>query len=59
MLSLTHGSNDAQKTMGIIAILLLSVAWIEGEFYVPFWVVVSCHMVISLGSWRLRVESNF
>lgn len=57
LLSLTHGGNDAQKTMGIIAILLFSASWIEGDFYVPFWVVVSCHAVISLGTlmggWRI------
>lgn len=57
LLSLTHGGNDAQKTMGIIAVLLFSVAWIDGPFHVPFWVVVSCHAVISLGTllggWRI------
>lgn len=57
LLSLTHGGNDAQKTMGIIAILLFSASWIEGAFYVPFWVVISCHAVISLGTlaggWRI------
>lgn len=57
LLSLTHGGNDAQKTMGIIAILLFSASWIEGEFYVPLWVVISCHGVISLGTlaggWRI------
>lgn len=57
LLSLTHGGNDAQKTMGIIAVLLFSASWIEGEFYVPFWVVISCHVVISLGTlvggWRI------
>lgn len=57
LLSLTHGGNDAQKTMGIIAILLFSASWIEGTFYVPFWVVISCHAVISLGTlaggWRI------
>lgn len=57
LLSLTHGGNDAQKTMGIIAILLFSSSWLEGEFYVPFWVVISCHAVISLGTliggWRI------
>lgn len=57
MLSLTHGGNDAQKTMGIIAILLFSVSWIEGDFHVPFWVVLSCQAVISLGTlaggWRI------
>lgn len=57
LLSLTHGSNDAQKTMGIIAILLYSTSWIEGPFHIPFWVVISCQAVISLGTlfggWRI------
>ena len=56
-LSLTHGGNDAQKTMGIIAVLLYSSSWLEGPFYVPFWVVISCHAMISLGTltggWRI------
>nr|HAT8714351.1 inorganic phosphate transporter [Legionella jordanis] len=56
-LSLTHGGNDAQKTMGIIAVLLFSSGWLEGQFYIPFWIVVSCHFVISLGTltggWRI------
>ncbi len=50
LLSLTHGGNDAQKTMGIIAVLLFSSSWLSGEFYIPFWVVVSCQLVISLGT---------
>ncbi|KTD53528.1 inorganic phosphate transporter [Legionella santicrucis] len=57
LLSLTHGSNDGQKTMGIISILLFSAAWIEGPFYVPCWVVISCQAAISLGTlaggWRI------
>ena len=57
LLSLTHGSNDAQKTMGIIALLLFSNGWLHGAFYVPFWVVISCQLVISLGTlaggWRI------
>ena len=57
LLSLTHGGNDAQKTMGIIAILLFSSSWETGDFYVPFWVVISCHAVIALGTltggWRI------
>lgn len=57
LLSLTHGGNDAQKTMGIIAILLFSASWIHGPFYVPFWVIISCQTVISLGTlaggWRI------
>jgi len=57
MLSLTHGGNDAQKTMGIIAVLMFSASWLGDTFYVPFWVVISCHLVISLGTlaggWRI------
>ncbi|MCE3045499.1 MULTISPECIES: inorganic phosphate transporter [Legionella] len=56
-LSLTHGGNDAQKTMGIIAVLLFSASWLGDKFYIPFWVVISCHLVISLGTlaggWRI------
>ena len=57
LLSITHGSNDAQKTMGIIAVLLFSTNHLDGQFYVPFWVVISCQAVISLGTlfggWRI------
>lgn len=57
LLSLTHGGNDAQKTMGIIALLLFSNHWVQGNFYVPLWVVISCQTVISLGTlvggWRI------
>lgn len=56
-LSLTHGGNDAQKTMGIIATLLYSSSWLGESFYIPFWVVLSCHLVIALGTlsggWRI------
>jgi len=47
--SLGHGSNDAQKTMGIIAALMLSQGFIT-EFYVPEWVVISCYTAIALGT---------
>lgn len=56
-ISLGHGSNDAQKTMGIIAILLYSSHMIGDTFYIPIWVVVSCNFVIALGTcfggWRI------
>lgn len=56
-ISLGHGSNDAQKTMGIIAMLLYSSNLIGDKFYVPFWVVISCNFVIALGTvfggWRI------
>jgi PiT family inorganic phosphate transporter len=55
--SLGHGGNDAQKTMGIIAVLLYSQGLLGGEFYVPFWVVISCQAMLALGTllggWRI------
>lgn len=55
--SLGHGGNDAQKTMGIIAVLLYSQGYLGGEFYVPFWVVISCQAAMALGTlmggWRI------
>ena len=54
--SLGHGGNDAQKTMGIIAGLLVSSKLID-SFYIPFWVVISCQAAIALGTmsggWRI------
>ncbi|MER2266955.1 inorganic phosphate transporter [Methylobacterium oxalidis] len=55
--SLGHGGNDAQKTMGIIAVLLYSQGHLGSEFHVPFWVVISCQAAIALGTlfggWRI------
>ncbi len=55
--SLGHGGNDAQKTMGIIAGLLFSAGLLGDKFYIPFWVVISCHAAIALGTmfggWRI------
>lgn len=55
--SLGHGGNDAQKTMGIIAVLLYSTGHLEGGFHVPFWVVISCQAMMGLGTlfggWRI------
>ncbi len=48
--SLGHGTNDAQKTMGIIAMLLFSTGHLGATFYVPLWVVISCYLAISLGT---------
>src|SRR5215216_6098895 len=52
-----HGGNDAQKTMGIIAVLLYSQGHLGGEFYVPFWVVITCQAMMGLGTlmggWRI------
>jgi PiT family inorganic phosphate transporter len=55
--SLGHGGNDAQKTMGIIAVLLFSQGQLGSEFYVPFWVVITCQAAMGLGTlfggWRI------
>jgi inorganic phosphate transporter, PiT family len=55
--SLGHGGNDAQKTMGIIAVLLYSQGYLGTEFYVPFWVVFACYACMGLGTlvggWRI------
>jgi PiT family inorganic phosphate transporter len=55
--SLGHGGNDAQKTMGIIAVLLFSAGVLGPTFHVPTWVVLSCHAAMGLGTlfggWRI------
>jgi PiT family inorganic phosphate transporter len=55
--SLGHGLNDAQKTMGIISVLLYSTGYLHGEFHVPHWVALSCYVAIGLGTlsggWRI------
>lgn len=48
--SLGHGTNDAQKTMGIISILMYANGMLGDEFYVPFWVIITCHLFIALGT---------
>ena len=54
--SLGHGSNDAQKTMGIIVVVLFSAGYLD-HFYVPLWVILSAHGAIALGTlaggWRV------
>jgi PiT family inorganic phosphate transporter len=55
--SLGHGGNDAQKTMGIIAVLLFSQGLLGETFYIPFWVVLICQAAMALGTllggWRI------
>lgn len=55
--SLGHGGNDAQKTMGVIAMLLFSAGYLGGEFYVPWFVVLPCQFAMALGTlfggWRI------
>ncbi len=54
--SLGHGTNDAQKTMGIITTLLVTTGYLS-TFEVPTWVILSCHAAIALGTlfggWRI------
>jgi PiT family inorganic phosphate transporter len=55
--SIGHGLNDAQKTMGIITVLLYSTGYLHGDFEVPHWVAISCYIAIGLGTltggWRI------
>jgi PiT family inorganic phosphate transporter len=55
--SMGHGTNDAQKTMGIIAMVLYTHGLLGKSFYIPFWVIIACYAVISLGimsgGWRI------
>ena len=55
--SLGHGLNDAQKTMGIITVLLYSTGYLHGGFAVPHWVALSCYIAMGLGTlsggWRI------
>lgn len=55
--SISHGLNDAQKTMGIIALVLFSGGYLGPTFHIPFWVVIMCYAVIALGTlsggWRI------
>lgn len=57
LFSLGHGSNDAQKTAGIITALLYSTGHLHGDFHVPFWVVLASYGAIGLGTlsggWRI------
>lgn len=55
--SISHGGNDAQKTMGVITVLLYSTGHLTGDFKPPEWVVIACYTAISLGTlsggWRI------
>jgi PiT family inorganic phosphate transporter len=57
LFSLGHGGNDAQKTMGIIYVLLISKGYLSTTSAVPFWVVILCHLAMGLGTlsggWRI------
>ena len=55
--SLGHGGNDAQKTMGIIWMILIAAGLSTAESQIPFWVIISCNVAIALGTlfggWRI------
>ena len=55
--ALGHGGNDAQKTMGVIAVLLYSQGYLGSKFFVPFWVVIACQAAMAVGTlaggWRI------
>jgi PiT family inorganic phosphate transporter len=55
--SLGHGMNDAQKTIGIIAIVLYSKGLINSSFNIPYWIIIMCYTTIALGTmfggWRI------
>lgn len=55
-LALSHGTNDAQKTMGVITMSLVSAGYLK-DFTVPLWVIILCALSISLGTasggWRI------
>jgi PiT family inorganic phosphate transporter len=54
--SYSHGTNDAQKTMGIMTLVMVTAGWLK-TFQVPWWVVISAHAAIALGTlsggWRI------
>lgn len=53
----SHGGNDGQKTMGVIALALFSSGLLGKQFYVPLWVMMSCAIAMGLGTafggWRI------
>ncbi|WNG50770.1 inorganic phosphate transporter [Archangium minus] len=55
--SYSHGTNDAQKVMGIIAVVLFGTIWRDRPFHIDWWVIISCHAAIALGTffggWRI------
>jgi PiT family inorganic phosphate transporter len=57
MVSLAHGTNDAQKTMGVITLALIANGTLHAKANAPFWVILACALAISigtyLGGWRV------
>ncbi|WP_402469622.1 inorganic phosphate transporter [Isoptericola aurantiacus] len=57
LVSLAHGTNDAQKSMGIILLALITAGAVPADSSVPFWVIISCAFFMALGTylggWRI------
>ena len=57
LVSLAHGTNDAQKSMGIILLALITAGVVPADSGVPFWVILSCALAMALGTytggWRI------
>ncbi|HYX92802.1 MAG TPA: inorganic phosphate transporter [Myxococcaceae bacterium] len=55
--SYSHGTNDAQKAMGVIAVVLFGTIWADRQFHVDWWIIIACHAAIGLGTfvggWRI------
>jgi PiT family inorganic phosphate transporter len=55
--SYSHGTNDAQKVMGIIGVVLFGTIWAHKPFHIDWWIILSCHAAIGLGTyfggWRI------
>jgi inorganic phosphate transporter, PiT family len=56
-MALSHGGNDAQKSMGIIAMALAASGVMTGQFHIPFWVKLACALAMAMGTafggWRI------
>ena len=57
LVSLAHGTNDAQKSMGIILLALIAAGAVPSDSSVPFWVILSCALAMAIGTytggWRV------
>jgi PiT family inorganic phosphate transporter len=57
LVSLAHGTNDAQKTMGVITLTLIAAGFLDVDAHPPFWVIAACAVAIAAGTyaggWRI------
>ena len=62
-MAFSHGSNDGQKTMGVIALALFTYGALGSEFYVPLWVIGTCALAMAAGTaaggWRIIRTMGF